>query len=88
MSCSSFYLGAAPSGRRVIETKYGQKLMFHPGGFTGRLHACPFLGEWRALLFGEVVVRALDEAAAFFGERMTRELSCRRGTYELFTPYI
>ena len=32
--------------------------MFDPGGSTGRLHACPFLGTWRALLCGELFVRA------------------------------
>ena len=39
-----FYLRAAPSCRRVIETKSGQNLMSDPGSFTGRLRACPFLG--------------------------------------------
>ena len=46
--------------------------MFDPGGFTGRLRACPFLGRKRALLCGEGIVRALD-AAPFVGRRMTRE---------------
>ena len=81
-------LRAAPTCRRVIETKSGQNLMFDPGAFTGRLHACPFLGTWRALLCREVIVRGLDEAAAVFGGRMTRELSCRRGTGESITPYV
>ena len=40
--------------------------MFDPSGSTGRLCACPFLGTWRALLCGEVIVRVLDEIAAFF----------------------
>ena len=26
--------------------------MFDPGGFTGRLRACPYLGGWRALRIG------------------------------------
>ena len=37
--------------------------MFDPGGSTGRLRACPFLGEWSALLCGKVFfffVRAPD----------------------------
>ena len=85
---SSFYLCVAPSCRRVIETKPGQNLMFDPDGFTGRLRACPFLGTWRASLCGEVTAEALDEAAACFSGRMTRELSCRRGTGESFTPYV
>ena len=48
------YLIAVPSCRRVIETKTGQNLIFNPGGFTGRLRACPFVRMWRALLCGEV----------------------------------
>ena len=46
---------AAPSCRRVIETKLGQDRTFDPDGSQGRLRACPFLGTWRALLCGEVV---------------------------------
>ena len=41
--------------------------MFDPGGSTGRLRACPFLGTWRALLCGELFVRALDVVGAVFG---------------------
>ena len=85
---SSFYLLAAPPYRRVTETKSGQNLEFDPGGSTGRLRVCLFLGVWHVLLCEEVIVRELDEAAAFFGGRMTRELSCRRWTGELFTPYV
>ena len=51
-------LPAAPSCRRATETKYEQNRMFDPGGSQGRLHACLFLGTWRALLCGEVHVRA------------------------------
>ena len=52
---SSFYLRAALSWRRVIETKSGQNRMLDPSGSKGRLHACPFLETWRALLCGEVM---------------------------------
>ena len=53
---SSFWkLLAAPSCRRVIETKYGQNRTFDPGGSQGRLRACPFLGTWHPLLCGEVM---------------------------------
>ena len=56
---SSFWnLLAAPSSRRVIETKSIQNRTFDPGGFQGRLRVSPFLGSWRALLCGEVHVRA------------------------------
>ena len=56
---------------RVIEIKYGQNLLFDPGGSTGRLRACPFLETWHTLLCGEVFVGALDEATSFFGRWMT-----------------
>ena len=60
---SSFFwknkLLAAPFCRKVIETKFGQNRMFDPGGSQRRLRACPFLGTWRALLFGEVYVRVV-----------------------------
>ena len=51
-------LPAAPSCRRIIETKSGENRMFDPGGSQGCLRACPFLGSWRALLCREVHVRA------------------------------
>ena len=63
---------AAPSCRRVIETKSRQTRVFDLGGSTGHLRACSFWGMWRALLCGEVFVRALDKAAAFFGGWMTQ----------------
>ena len=58
---SSFWrdnLLTAPSYRRIIETKLGQNRMFHLGGSEGRLRACPFLEARRALLCGEVHVKA------------------------------
>ena len=59
---------AAPSCRRTIETKPGQNRMFYPGGSGGRLRACPFLGTWRALLCGEVLVlERLVAACSVFG---------------------
>ena len=39
---------------KVLEMKSRQILVFDPGGCTGRLRACPFLGGWRALVCGEV----------------------------------
>ena len=45
-----------PCWRRVIQRKSRQFLVFDPGGFIGRLRACPFLGGWRTLLCGEVFV--------------------------------
>ena len=60
---------AAPSCRRIIETKYGQNRMFDPDGSEDRLRACPFLGAWCALLCGEVMrVRAAGGyLQCFFG---------------------
>ena len=56
---SSFWnLLAAPICRKVIETKSMQNRIFDPGGFQGRLRACPFLGSWRAIFCVEVNVRA------------------------------
>ena len=53
---SSFWkLLAAPSCRKVVETKSGENMIFDPGGSQGRLRACPVLGSWRALLCGEVI---------------------------------
>ena len=40
---------------KVLETKSRQTLVFDPGGCTGHLRACPFLGAWRALLCREVL---------------------------------
>ena len=57
---------------RAIEIKLGQNLVFDPSVSTRRLRACPFLGTWRVLLCGEISVRALDAAEAFFGGWMTR----------------
>ena len=45
---------------KILETKTRQTLVFDPDGSTGRLHACPFLGGWRALLCGEGFVWAPD----------------------------
>ena len=72
LSYSSFWRNnqlAAPFCRRVIETKLGQTLVFNPGGSTGHLRACPFLGTWRALLCGEVLIWAPDDGdlQRFFG---------------------
>ena len=48
--------------------KVKENLVFDPGGSTGRLHACPFLGTWRALLNGELLVlERLEEAGVVFG---------------------
>ena len=56
---SSFFwkndFAAAPSYRRVIETKSGYNWMFDPGGAQYRLRFCSFLGTWRALICVEVI---------------------------------
>ena len=59
----------APSyWRKVIETKSRQTLVFDPGGCTGRLRSCPFLGRWHALRTGWAhldVAMVVTEAGAF-----------------------
>ena len=61
----------------VIETKSRQTLVFDPGGSAGRLRACPCIGTWSSLLYGELFVRALDVAEAFFAERGPRNIIFR-----------
>ena len=48
-------LPAAPYCRRVVETKSRQNRTFDPGGSQGHPRACPFLGSWRALVYGEAI---------------------------------
>ena len=66
---SSFWkLLAAPSCRRVVETKSMQNKTFDPGGSQGRHRAYPFMGTWPVLLCGKVMcVGGLDVTEAFFG---------------------
>ena len=56
---------------KILETKSRQTLVFDPGGCTGRLRTCPFLGEWHALLCGEVFVWTLRWCPTG-GERLNR----------------
>ena len=62
-------LSATPHCRRVVDTKSGQIRTFDPGGSRGHLRACPFLGQWRALVFGEFLRAgaAGEELQRFFG---------------------
>ena len=68
---------AAPSCKRVIETKSGQNRTFDLGGSQGRLHACPFWDRgarcfvWRSIL-------GLDETAVFFGGSMIQDSNAFR----------
>ena len=55
VSYDSSFLPTAHSCQRVFETKSGENRIFDPCGFQGRLCDCPFLGSWRALLYGEVM---------------------------------
>ena len=68
-----------------------QTLMFDPGGFKGRLRAYPFLGTWRALLYGEVLVleRLVVIRSVLWQMMDDSESSCyRRGTGKSFTLYV
>ena len=62
-------LPATPYCRRVVDTKSGQNRTFDPGGSRGHLRACPFLGQWRALVCGEFLRAgaAGEELQRFFG---------------------
>ena len=62
-------LSATPYCRRVVDTKFSQSRTFDPGGSQGRLRACPFLGPWSALVFGEALRAgaAGDELQRVFG---------------------
>ena len=56
-----------------MQTKLRQKLVFDPGGCSGRLRGCPFLGGRLALLRGGFVWNAeiVFVARACFVERGT-----------------
>ena len=62
-------LSATPYCRKVVDTKSGQNRTFDPGGSRSHLRACPFLGQWRALVCGEVLRAgaAGEELQRFFG---------------------
>ena len=47
-----------PGRPAIIQTKSRQTQGCDPGGFTGRIRACPFLGGWHALLCGEIFIWA------------------------------
>ena len=68
---SSFWrnkLLAAPSCRRVVETKAMQNRTFDPGGSQGRFRACPFWDRGaRCFVVRLCMLERLDEAAALFG---------------------
>ena len=65
---------------KVLETESRQTLVFDPGGSTGYLCACPFLGACRALLCGEVFVWAPDGTRGWsvFGRWMTWNINFRK----------
>ena len=73
---SSFFhksnISAAPSCRRVIETKSGENRMFDPGSAPARFW------DRGARCFVERFMLGLDGAAAFFGGSMTEASACRR----------
>ena len=62
-------LSATPYCRRVVDTKSGQNRTFDPSGSRGHLRACPFLGQWRALVCSEFLRAgaAGEELQRFFG---------------------
>ena len=48
----------APFWPRAVKTKSEHNMVFNPGGSTGRLRACSFLGTCRALLCRDIFVEA------------------------------
>ena len=80
---------AVSSCRKVMETKSKQNRTFDPGGFQGRLCACPFLGSWRALLCGRFMLE-LDETTALFEGSIIRDSKAFRRAVraKLFTRYV
>ena len=68
-SSSFSKLSATPYCLRVVDTKPGQNKTFDSGGSRDHLRACPFLGQWRALVCGEVLRAgaAGEELQRFFG---------------------
>ena len=58
---------------KVLQMKSMQNLVLDPGGFKGRLRACPFPGIWRALLCGEVLV--LERLVAIWSGLFYRRVS-------------
>ena len=63
-------LSATSYCRRVVDTNPRQNRTFDPGGLQGHLRACPFLGLWRALVYGEFLRAgaAGEKLQRFFGE--------------------
>ena len=60
-------------------------MVFNPGGSTGRLHACPFLGTWRALLCGWArldAVMVVAMAGAFFWQKKDLGIPLSRIRYK------
>ena len=70
----------APAGLRIIQTKSRQTLVFTPGGSTGRLRACPYMGTWCALLCGELFDRAPNGTRGWsvFSRCMARNIIFRK----------
>ena len=64
--------------------------MFDLGGSTGRRRTCPFLGGWRALLRGDVLVWAPDGTRGWrlFGRRRTLNIIFQERYKRFVTPYV
>ena len=83
VSYDSSFLPAAHSCRRVIEKKSGENIRFDPDGFQDCLRACPFLGSWCALLYGEAIHIGVAGRLQNFSEEAsgTGEIRYLRQTY-------
>ena len=81
---------AAPSCRRAIKTKSGQNRMFDPGGFQGRLRACPFLERSVRCLVERLYVleRLVAICSVFSGWKEVRGIPFCRARYKQLNRYF
>ena len=60
---------------KVLETKIRQTFVCDPGGCTGALRTCPFLGRWRTLFCGRCLFRRCDGIRGWSGFWYTEDLN-------------
>ena len=67
IALTNFNQFALPYWRKVIQTKSRQTLVFDPGGCSGRLRGCPFLGGSHTLLSMYVCMHVWSSHIAEYG---------------------
>ena len=85
-----------PSWKKVLETKSRHTRVFGHVGCTGRLRACQFLGEWRAMHVSLAIITTaeigynlvyLSKSGIHGGEMLCRDITnhiYRRCLFKLF----